>query len=215
MPATLYYTATSCGAANYISAHRAGILGTKLNAYQANIYTKTVASGPNAGSDFLKVNPKGNVPAIVLDDGTLLNENAATLQWIVDNAVTKVGPANGTNARYVLQSKLSYCSSEVHGSYGPLFNPAISDDVRKWALEKLATKLKFLNDVELADGRKFWVGGEFSVADAYLYIVLSWSGYVKVDLAPYPKVKAYFDGIAGLDYIKAAHAQIAKETPAA
>ncbi|KAJ3074605.1 hypothetical protein HDU98_010793 [Podochytrium sp. JEL0797] len=215
MPATLYYTATSCGASNFIAAHRAGILNKSLNAYQANIYNKTVATGPNKGSDFFKINPKGNVPTIVLEDGTVLNENAATLQWIADHAVTKVGAANGTNARYLLQSKLSYISSEVHGSYGPLFNPALAPEVRQWALDKLATKLKYLNDVELADGRKFWVGNDFTVADSYLYIVLGWSGYLKVDLSVYPKVQAYHAGIAALDFVKEAHALMTAETPAA
>ncbi|KAI9334407.1 glutathione-s-transferase [Obelidium mucronatum] len=215
MTATLYYTATSCGAANFIAAYRAGILGTKLNAYQADIRAKKVLTGPNTGADFFKINPKGNVPTIVLEDGTVLNENAATLQWIADNAVTSVGAKNGTSARYLLQSKLSYVSSEVHGSYGPLFNPSITPEVRTWATEKLHTKLKFLNDVELADGRPFWIGGEFSVADSYLYIVLSWSGFLKIDLTAYAKVKAYFDGIAGLDFVKAAHAQITKESPSA
>ncbi|KAJ3078506.1 hypothetical protein HDU99_000546 [Rhizoclosmatium hyalinum] len=214
-PATLYYTATSCGAANFISAHKAGILGTKLNAYQANIYTKKVASGPSVGADFLAINPKGNVPAIVLADGTLLNENAATLQWIVDNAVVPVGPKAGTTERYVLQSKLSYVSSEVHGTCGGLFNPNISEEVSTYLREKYALKLKFLNDVELADGRKYWVGNSFTVVDAYLYIVLSWSGYLKIDLTPYPVVKAWFDGIAALDHVKEAHAAITAATPSA
>ncbi|KAJ3023378.1 UNVERIFIED_CONTAM: hypothetical protein HDU68_008644 [Siphonaria sp. JEL0065] len=215
MSATLYYTATSCGAASFISAHRAGILGTKLHAYQADIRAHKVLTGPNAGGDFYKINPKGNVPTIVLEDGTVLNENAATLQWIVDNANTSVGPKNGTSARYLLQSKLSYISSEVHASYGPLFNPALKEETRAWVVEKLNTKLKYLNDVEFADNRKFWIGNDFSVADAYLYIVLSWSGYVKVDLTAYPKVQAWWNGIAAEEHVKAAHALIAKETPAA
>ncbi|KAJ3061649.1 hypothetical protein HDU98_002420 [Podochytrium sp. JEL0797] len=216
MPATLYYTPTSCGAASFIAAHRAGILNKALNAYQANIYNKTVISGPNKGSNFFKINPKGNVPTIVLEDGTVLNENSATLQWIADNAVThKVASANGTNERYLLQSKLSYISSEVHGSYGPLFNPDLSPEVRQWALDKLATKLKYLNDVELADGRKFWVGNDFTVADSYLYIVLGWSAYLNINLSVYPKVQAYHAGIAALDFVKEAHALITAETPAA
>ncbi|KAI9332805.1 glutathione-s-transferase [Obelidium mucronatum] len=212
MPATLYYTATSCGAANFIAAHKAGILGSKLNAFQANIYTKKVATGPNEGADYLAINPKGNVPAIILEDGTLLNENAATLQWIVDNAETSVGPKSGTSERYVLQSKLSYVSSEVHGTVGGLFKPNLSEEISTYLHEKYALKLKFLNDVELADGRKFWVGDAFTVADAYLYIVLSWSGYLKIDLTPYPAVKSYFDGIAALDHVKEAHAAIAAHT---
>ncbi|KAJ3074598.1 hypothetical protein HDU98_010786 [Podochytrium sp. JEL0797] len=216
MPATLYYTPTSCGAANFIAAHHAGILNKSLNAYQVDIYNKTVLSGPNKGSDFFKINPKGNVPTIVLEDGTVLNENSATLQWIADNAVThKVAPANGTNERALLQSKLSYISSEVQGSFSPLINPSLAPEVRQWTLDKLAAKLKYLNDVELADGRKLWLGNEFTVADSYLYIVLGWSGYFEIDLSVYPKVQAYHAGIAALAFVKEAHTLMTAETPVA
>ncbi|KAI9335906.1 glutathione S-transferase [Obelidium mucronatum] len=125
---------------------------------------------------------------------------------IVDNAESPVGPKAGTSERYILQSKLSYVSSEVHGTVGGLFQPNLSEETLTYLREKYALKLKFLNDVELADGRKFWVGDSFTVVDAYLYIVLGWSGYLKIDLTPYPAVKNYFDGIAALEHVKEAHA---------
>ncbi|KAJ3222263.1 hypothetical protein HDU81_010017, partial [Chytriomyces hyalinus] len=168
-----------------------------------------------AGSDFYAINPKGNVPTIVLADETLLNENAATLQWIADNAVTPVGAKNGTSERYLLQSKLSWISSELHGTVGGLFNPTISAEVREYITAKAYDKLKFLNDVELADGRKYFVGSGFTVADSYLYIVLSWSPYIKLDLSKFPKVEAYFKGISELDFVKEAHAAMAKAAPPA
>ncbi|TPX56030.1 hypothetical protein CcCBS67573_g09391 [Chytriomyces confervae] len=211
--ATLYYTTTSCGASNFIAAHRAGILGSKLKAYQADIGTHKVLTGPKAGSDFYAINPKGNVPAIVLADGTLLNENSATLQWIVDNAVTPVGAKNGTVERYILQSKLSWISSELHGTVGGLFNPTLSAEVREHLVAKSYQKLQFLNDVELADGRKFFVGSGFTVADSYLYIVLSWSPHIKLDLSKFPNVEAYFKRISELDFVKEAHAAMAKASP--
>ncbi|KAJ3252368.1 hypothetical protein HDU77_005194 [Chytriomyces hyalinus] len=213
--ATLYYTTTSCGASNFIAAHRAGILGSKLDAQQADIRAHKILTGPKAGSDFYAVNPKGNVPTIVLADGTVLNENAATLQWIADNAVTPVGAKNGTSERYLLQSKLSWISSELHGTVGGLFNPTISAEVREYITAKSYDKLKFLNDVELADGRKYFVGSGFTVADSYLYIVLSWSPYIKLDLSKYPKVEAYFKNIAELPFVKEAHAAMAKASPPA
>ncbi|KAJ3252367.1 hypothetical protein HDU77_005193 [Chytriomyces hyalinus] len=192
-----------------------------------------------------------NVPAIVLADGTLLNENSATLQWIVDIAVTPVGAKNGTAERYILQSKLSWISSELptlqwiadnavtpvgaangtseryllqskpglhtsrHGTVGGLFNPTISAEVREFVVAKSYQKLQFLNDVELADGRKFFVGSGFTVADSYLYIVLSWSPYIKLDLTKFPKVEAYFKSISELDFVKEAHAAMAKASPSA
>ncbi|TPX65018.1 hypothetical protein CcCBS67573_g08248 [Chytriomyces confervae] len=213
--ATLYYTTTSCGASNFIAAHRAGILGSKLDAQQADIRAHKILTGPKAGSDFYAVNPKGNVPTIVLADGTVLNENSATLQWIADNAVTPVGAKNGTSERYLLQSKLSWISSELHGTVGGLFNPTIAAEVREYITAKSYDKLKFLNDVELADGRKYFVGSEFTVADSYLYIVLSWAPYIKLDLSKFPKVEAYSKNIGELPFVKEAHAAMAKaSTPA-
>ncbi|KAJ3214473.1 hypothetical protein HDU81_001693, partial [Chytriomyces hyalinus] len=152
-------------------------------------------------------------PAIVLADGTLLNENSATLQWIVDNAVTPVGAKNGTAERYLLQSKLSWISSELHGTVGGLFNPTLSAEVQEHLIAKSYQKLQFLNDVELADGRKYFVGNGFTVADSYLYIVLSWSPYIKLDLSKFPKVEAYFKGIGELSFVKEAHAAMAKASP--
>ncbi|KAJ3379685.1 hypothetical protein HDU80_002333 [Chytriomyces hyalinus] len=210
---TLYYTPTSCGAANFIAAHRAGILGSKLNAYQVDMQTHKVLTGPKAGVDFYAINPKGNVPTIVLADGTLLNENGATLQWIADNAVTPVAPANGTPQRYVLQSKLSWIASELQGLVAGLFDPAATMEAREYLTAKYHLKLQFLNDVELADGRKFYVGNAFTVADSYLYIVLSWSPYINLDLSKYPKADAYFKSIGELEFVKDAHAAMAAAKP--
>ena len=107
-------------------------MGNKLNAYEADIQAHKVVTGPSKDKDFYAINPKGNVPAVILDDKTLLNENSATLQWIADqNPSAELAPPNGTPERYLLQSKLSYLSSEVHGSIGPLFSP-ISDDLKKF-----------------------------------------------------------------------------------
>ncbi|KAI8620898.1 glutathione S-transferase [Chytriomyces sp. MP71] len=214
MAATLYYTSTSCGASNYIAAFRAGILGTKLHAYQADIRNKKVLTGPNTGHDFFKINPKGNVPTIVLEDGKVLNENAATLQWIADHAVNPVGPKAGSNDRYLLQSKLSWVSSELHSSVGGLFNPTIAPEVRTFLTEKSHTKLKYLNDVELADGRAFLVGDYFTVVDSYLYVVLTWSPYLKLDLSAYPNITKYFEGIKALPFVQEAHEAMTKESPA-
>ncbi|KAJ3226499.1 hypothetical protein HDU81_007271 [Chytriomyces hyalinus] len=198
--ATLFYTATSCGAASFISAHRAGLLGTALNAYKADIYTKKVFEGPLAGSDFLAVNPKGNVPTIVLPDGTVLNENVATLQWIADQAGGKVGPVEGSQ-RYLLATKLSWVSSEMHAICAPLFHSNLSPEVRAFVLAAYNKKLQYLNQVEL-EGKPFLVGNDFSVADAYAYIVLTWARGLKLDLSQYANVQQYVDRIAGLDYVK-------------
>jgi glutathione S-transferase len=197
----LYYTPTSCGAASFISAFTAGL---PFEAEQVDLKTHLTASG----KDFYAINPKGNVPALVLDDGTVLNENTASLAYIADASNGKVGPPANSPARYELVSVLSYIASEVHANFGPLFYP-VADAVKERARENLAKKFTFIQDNLLKDGKRFLVGGAFSSADAYLYIVLSWTGYVNIDLKPYPVLEAYFHHIKELPNVKDAHARIA------
>ncbi|CEP02536.1 GST C-terminal domain-containing protein [Plasmodiophora brassicae] len=209
MVAELYYTPTSCGASNYIAAHKAGLIGSKVNAYQVDLQTHKVTTGPNKDKDFYQINPKGNVPCLVLEDKTILNENAATLQWIADqNPTSELAPAAGTSARYLIQAKLSYISSEVHSLVGPLFNPATPNEVKEWLKAKLKTKYEHLVKHEL-NNKKYLVGNKFTVADSYLYIVLSWMKYLGVDLGAFPALQAYHDNIAALDFVKSAHAAMA------
>jgi glutathione S-transferase len=93
------------------------------------------------------VNPKGNVPALVLEDGTLLNEGAAVLQYIADKSPASSGlaPANGTSGRYLVQNSLNYIASELHASFGPLFGPG-TDEAKAAQKVKVGTKLKYINE---------------------------------------------------------------------
>ncbi len=112
------------------------------------------------------------------------------------------------SASWLLQSKLSFVSSEVHGSVGQLFGPTLSPEAKEYVIAKYKTKLEFLNR-ELA-GKKFYVGDNFTVVDAYLYIVLTGTPHVGLSLEPYPAIKAYFEGIQSLDFIKEAHAELSQ-----
>ncbi len=198
----LYYTSTSCGAASFIAAFTAGV---NIETEQVDIGTHKTASGV----DFYTINPKGNVPALILDDGTILNENTAILQYIADQAAPgTIAPANGTTERAVLQNVLSYVSTEVHPSIGTLFYPTLAEDVKAWYRGNAAKKLAYLESTIIGD-KSFVVGNSFTIADSYLYIVLSWTAYVGIDLAPYPRVQAYSARIGALDNVKAAHARIA------
>ena len=153
----LYYTSSSCGAASFIAAFSAGV---KLETEQVDISTHVTASG----ADFYAINPKGNVPTLVLNDGTVLNENTAILQYIADQAPAgSIAPANGTVARAVLQNVLSYVSTEVHPSIGGLFNPAHAEDVKKHYRELSAKKLTYLNSTLIGD-KNFLVGNSFTIA---------------------------------------------------
>eukprot|EP01135_Chromosphaera_perkinsii_P001368 Nk52_evm95s164 gene=Nk52_evmTU95s164 len=200
----LYYTPQSCGAANFIAAHVAGL---NLDAEEVDIRAKKTASG----ADFLKINPKGNVPTIVLADGTVLNENSATLGYIADASKnTKVAPAAGTSERYLVNSIVAYLASELHSSFGPLFNPSLSDEVRTFATERAHTKLAYVEN-NLVNGKKFLVGNKFSIADSYCYIIFSWTPFLKLDLSKYPNISKYFEGIKALPEVQAAHARMAEK----
>ncbi|KAJ3093856.1 hypothetical protein HK100_006384 [Physocladia obscura] len=221
--ATLYYATTSSGVANVIAAHRAGILGTKLAAHQVSLSKKKVLTGPNTGSDYLTINPKGNVPAIVLHenkpqttDNTILFENAATLQWIMDHAASPVGPAPGTDEMYLVQSKLSFISSEIHSLLTDLFSPNSSTDARKYLSEKLKEKMQYANDVEFADssgGVKYWVGDAYSVVDAYGAFIFATAEFVGIQLSSFPNLKKYVDGINELNFVQEANDIISDQTP--
>ena len=124
-------------------------------------------------------------------------------------------PAPKTTERYLVQQALNWVASELHAACGPLFAPGLSPEVTEFLVKRLADKYKKLNDLAslLGGGKKYLVGDSFTVADSYCYIVVSWAPYLKVDLTPYPNVKAYFDGIAALPNVQAAHKRMG-ESPA-
>jgi len=184
----------------FLSAH---VAKTDVDSEQVDLKTHTTTSG----ADFYKINPKGNVPALVLPNGVVLNEGAAILQWIADNGTgeRKIAPANGTVARYQVQNILNYVASEVHTSVGGLFNPKWDDAAKAVIKDRAYQKFDYLTKNDL-NGKNYLVGDSFTIADAYLYIVLSWHGYVGLTLDNHPVIKAYFERIGGLDFVKEAHA---------
>lgn len=195
----LYYTSTSCGAASFIAARAAGIT---IDAEQVNIGTHVT----DGGADFYQINKNGNVPTLVLDDGTVLNEGAAVLQWIADQAPGKIAPVNGSTGRYLVINALNYVATELHkGTFGPLFNPKLPE--RDFFVQAANNKLKSVNEL-LADN-VYLVGDQPSIADFYLYIVFSWSPYVGLDLSLYPNIAAFTARIGALDYVVKAHADMA------
>ena len=147
-----------------------------------------------SGVDYYTINPKGNVPGLVLDDGTVLNEGAAVLQWIADQNPGSVAAANGTTDRLLVQQALNYTASEVHGTVGHLFNPTLPAEVREYVTAAYKKKLTYVNDKMLA-GKDFLVGNSFTIADSYLYIVLSWCPYVGMDLTAFPNLVKYTDSL--------------------
>jgi glutathione S-transferase len=192
----LYYMKGACSLASYISLNEAGI---KFEAIEVSHKTHKTPDG----QDFNAINTKGYVPALRLDNGELLTENVAVLQYIADlNPASKLAPAAGTLERYRLMEWLSYINSEVHKSFGPLFSPDASEDVKQFAKNNLTKRVDWL---EKALGSKtFLMGEQFTVADAYLYVVLSWSSHVGVDLARWPTLKRHSERVASRPHVIAA-----------
>jgi glutathione S-transferase len=192
----LYYMKGACSLASYISLNEAGI---KFEPIKVDHGTRKTPDG----QDFNAINTKGYVPALRLDNGELLTENVAVLQYIADlNPASKLAPAAGTLERYRLMEWLSYINSEVHKSFGPLFSPDASEDVKQFAKTNLTKRVDWL---EKALGSKtFLMGEQFTVADAYLYVVLSWSSHVGVDLARWPMLKRHNERVASRPHVIAA-----------
>ncbi len=148
------------------------------------------------GEDFLALNPKGYVPALKLDDGDIVTENVVLHGYVADlKPETKLAPAHGTKARLKQDELAVFISTEIHKSYSPLFNPAITDDGRKAAIDKLLTRYKLIENV-LADGRTYLTGGTFATVDAYLFTVTNWSNTLKVDLSAFPNLLAFQTRVA-------------------
>ena len=148
--------------------------------------TKTVARE----GDYWDVNPKGYVPALVLDDGQVLTEGPAIVQYLADRAPgAGLAPPNGTLERVRLQEALNYLTSEIHKSYSPLFKPDVLPAVREERLAYLTRRYALIE--KQLEGRQYLLGDRFSVADAYLYTLTRWARGLKLDLAGFPNVQAF------------------------
>jgi glutathione S-transferase len=159
--------------------------------------TDTNAGKTEAGDNFLKISPNGYVPALITDDGDIITENAAVLQYLADQSPDAgLAPANGTLARTRLQEALNFVSSELHKSFGPFFSGTeLVGDARQRAEARVGRRAAYIEQ-SLADGRAFLLGDTFTVADAYAFVVLNWAGFVGVSLAAYPKTQSYVARIA-------------------
>ena len=183
----LYYLPSACSQASNIALREAGL---KFELVKVDRHSKKAADG----LDFNTVNPKGYVPALTLDNGETLTENVAVLQYIADqNPAARLAPAAGTMERYRLMEWLAFINSEIHKNFSPMFNKDAPEATREFALGMLTKRLEY---VQRALGSKtFLLGEQFTVADCYLYTVLSWTPYVKLDLGKWPELKRYVDRI--------------------
>jgi len=179
----LYYTPGACSLALHVTLQEAGLA---FDREAVDLRTHQTAGGEN----FYTINPKGYVPALRLDDGSILTENPAVLQYVADQAPEKkLAPAAGTMERYRLQEWLGFIGSELHKTFGPLYNPACPEETKKTQLERIANRLAFVD--RSLEGRTYLLGDDFTVADAYLLPILNWSVAFGIDLAQWPALAAY------------------------
>ena len=195
----LYYAPGACSLSPHIVLREAD---RRFDLERVDLKTHRTASG----IDFTTINPKGYVPALQLDGpGTpVLTEGPAIVQYIADLAQdARLAPPNGTFARYHLQEWLNFISTELHKSFGPLFNPATPEDYKPIAKDTITKRFAFV-DQHLAKRGPFLLGGQFSVADAYLFVMTFWANYLKMDLSSWPHLKMYSERVAARPHVREA-----------
>lgn len=199
----LYFSPFACSLASHITAREAGI---PLDLTAVTLATKRTAEG----DDFFAVSAKGQVPTLRLDDGAILTENTAVLQYLADAAPQSgLLPAPGTRDRYRVLEWLNYVGTEIHKAcYGTMFTPDAPPEAKAWARGALDKKLAYV--ASQLEGRSFAVGDHFTIADAYLAWALMLAQRVGATLAP--AALAYVEGIQKRPAVQAA---IAAETAAA
>ncbi len=155
------------------------------------------------GSDYYAINPKGYVPALQLDDGQLLTEGPAIVQYLADRK-PEAGllPPPGTLERARAQEWLSFIGTEIHKNFSPLFRPDTSDHWKATARADLDRRLGFVN--QALAGRDYLTGSQFCAADAYLFTVVSWTRFMHIDLAPWPALAAFQAKVAARPAVQAA-----------
>ncbi len=191
----LYYSPGACSLSPHIVLREAG---QTFEAEKVDLGSKKTESG----KDFTAINPKGYVPTLVLDDGSVLTEGPAIVQYIADKAPqTKLAPANGTLERYHTQEQLNFISTELHKSFAPLFNPKFPAEGKEMLKANIGKRFDALNTSLKGP---FLTGEQFTVSDAYLFTVLGWCGFVGIDLAKWPALKEYHSRVAARPHVQAA-----------
>jgi glutathione S-transferase len=192
----LYYSPGACSLSPHIALHEAGL---QHELVKVDLRAKKLENG----DDYLKVNPKGQVPALMLDNGELVTEGPVIVQMIADKAAAKnLAPAANSPERYKLQEWLTYTNGELHKNIGPLFNPALSDDAKGVFKDRAMGKFKYV-DGQLA-GKDYLMGKQFTVADGYLFVMLTWADRMKFDLSGLSNLKAYQARVAARPGVQAA-----------
>jgi glutathione S-transferase len=191
----LYFSPGACSLAPHIVAHEVGI---PLELVRVDAKTHKTAGG----EDFYAINPKGYVPALKLDDGSILTEGPVVAQFLADRKPeARIMPAPGSLERYRIQEMMGYINSEIHKTYSPLFGP-IPPEAREERVEYLKKRYTLIE--KHLEGREWLAGDAFSPADAYLFTVTRWAGYLKIDLSEFPNLLAFQKRAAARPAVQAA-----------
>ncbi|MCE0824476.1 glutathione transferase GstA [Buttiauxella sp. A2-C2_NF] len=192
----LYYKAGACSLSPHIILRETGI---DFSLVKVDLAAKKT----EAGDDYLEVNAKGQVPALLLDDGSLLTEGVVIVQYLADKVPDRqlLAPA-GSMTRYHTLEWLNYIATELHKGFSPLFNPATPDEYKTIARAALEKKFKYV-DEELND-KQWLMGLRFSVADAYLFTVLRWANAVKLNLEGLSNIEAFMERMKARPAVAAA-----------
>ena len=191
----LYYAPGACSLASHIVLEEAG---ADYSVERADIRAKKT----EGGADFREISPRGAVPVLVLDDGEVLTEGVAIMQYVADSVTPGALPAMGTLARARLQEALNFVSTEVHKTYSPFFR-GLEGAVKEAQVALLNSRLALI-EAKLADGRDYLLGADFTPADAYLFTVTNWSKAFGHDLSAFPNLIALRARIAARPAVQAA-----------
>jgi glutathione S-transferase len=192
----LYYSPGACSLSPHIALLEAGL---PYDLVKVDLKAKKLENG----DDFLGINPKGQVPTLVLDSGEVVTEGPVIVQMIADKVGAKnLAPARDSAERYKLQEWLTYINSEVHKSFGPMFSPVLADDAKAFFKDRVMGKFKYI-DGALA-GKDYLMGKQFTVADGYLFTMLAWAERMKFDLAAMPNLLAYKARVGARPAVQAA-----------
>ena len=174
----LYYSPGACSQAAHIVLHETGF---SHDSVRVDLRAKTVEDG----SDYLRINPKGAVPALELENGEVLTENAVILQYLGDRSGSSdLFPPLGDFRRYRVLEWLNYVATELHKGFGPLWNPRAAPEWKQATRDLLAKKFDYVEQ-QLGD-RDFLTGNRFTIADAYLFVMLGWTAMHEIDLGRWP-----------------------------
>jgi len=179
----LYYAPAACSFAPHVALREAGI---PFEPVKVDLRKHVLAAD---GSDYYAINPKGYVPLLELDNGERLSEVAVILQYIADRKPGTIAPAFGSTERYRVMEWLNFISSEVHKQFGPLWYPDTPDATKEKQRATLAKRFDHI--AKTLERQPYLMGENFTIADAYLHAVLNWSGFLKVDLTPWPALQQF------------------------